>query len=124
MRKTEWAKSLFQNPLELKIGCSVYFPDGLRAFDRNTHDGLILDDVRDLKFVVDNQDKLQGKYDSRIEFASTPGGTCAYKKYLFAVPTAITINKSTKNLKFLDNHDWLGKPVNRTVVHWPLAGPA
>ena len=29
---------------------------------------------------TDNQDKLQGKYDAHIEFASTTGGTCKYTK--------------------------------------------
>ena len=57
--KTEWAKSLFKHPLELKVGSLTFFPDSLRAFKRGFHDGLILDDLRDLQFVVDNQEKLQ-----------------------------------------------------------------
>ena len=52
----------------------------MRTFTRGVHDGIVLDDVRDLQFVADNQDKLQGKYDAMVEFGSTPGGTCAYKK--------------------------------------------
>ena len=116
--KTEWAKSLFTNPLELKVGGLGRFPDTLRAFDRKVHDGLILDDVRDLAFVTDNQDKLQGKYDALLEFASTPGGQCKFEKYLFKVPIVVTANYSTANLSFLDSHDWLSKPGNRTVVHW------
>ena len=93
--------------MDLKIGTLGHFPDKMREFDRHLHDGLVLDDVRDLQFLSDHQDKLQGKYDSQIEFASTPGGTCAYKKYLFAVPTVITINYSTANLQYLATHDWL-----------------
>ena len=116
--KTEWVKSLFQNPLELKIGSLSYFPDSLRCFDRKTHDAIILDDVRDLAFLTENQDKLQGKYDSLLEFASTQGGTCKFEKYLFKVPVAVTANYSTANLHFLESHDWLSKPGNRTVVHW------
>ena len=95
--KTEWAKSLFRNPLELKVGTLEHFPETMRDFDRQRHDGLVLDDVRDLKFLSDHQDKLQGKYDSLVEFASTPGGTCAYTKYLYAVPTVVTLNHSTAN---------------------------
>ena len=64
------------------------------------------------------QDKLQGKYDSRLEFATTVGGTCAYKKYLFAIPIAVTINYSTANLGFLATHDWLGKDINRVVINY------
>ena len=117
--KTEWAKSLFQNFLELKIGTLASFPDAMRKFDRHTHDGLILDDVRDLAFLADNQEKLQGKYDGRIEFASTPGGTCAYRKYLFATPVVVTANHSTRNLSFLDEHDWLSKADNCWVLNFP-----
>ena len=58
--KTEWAKSLFRNPLELKIGALEYFPEKMRDFDRNRRDGLVLDDVRGLQFLSDHQDKLQG----------------------------------------------------------------
>ena len=87
--------------MELKIGALEYFPEKMRGFDRNRHDGLVLDDVRDLQFLSDHQDKLQGEYDSRVEFASTPGGTCAYTKYLYAVPTVVTFNNSTANLHFL-----------------------
>lgn len=114
--KTEWVKTLFKNPLELKVGTLPYFPDGMRAFTRGTHDAVILDDIRDLTFVADHQEKLQGKYDALVEFASTPGGMCAYKKDLFAIPIVVTVNYSTGNLGYLDNHDWLGNPGNRVVI--------
>ena len=104
--------------LRLKIGDLEHFPEKMREFCRHKHDGLVLDDVRDLQFVDNHQEKLQGKYDSVVEFASTPGGTCAFKKYLFAVPVVVTINMSTRNLGFLDNHDWLGKPANRVLVRF------
>ena len=31
------------------------WPESLRNFDRHVHDGLVLDDVRDLKFLVEQQ---------------------------------------------------------------------
>ena len=116
--KTEWSKSLFKAPLELKIANLTHFPDKLRTFDRELHDGIVLDDIRDLGFLSDVQDKLQGKYDSLLEFGTTPGGQCKYFKYLFKVPIVATANYSTKNLAYLETHDWLGKPDNRTVVHF------
>ena len=122
--KTEWAKSLFQKPLEVKIGKLPFFPDGLRAFERGVHDGIILDDVRDMEFLTDHQEKIQGKYDALVEFATTPGGTCSYVKDLFAVPIVVTVNHSTKNLQYLQTHDWLASPVNRTVVNWPPQQPS
>ena len=51
------------------------FPDTLRTFQRGKHDAVILDDVRDLAFVTENQEKLQGKYNGEIEVASTQGGS-------------------------------------------------
>lgn len=119
--KTEWVKSLFANPLKLEVGTLSCFPDGMRAFERGKHDGIILDDVRDLAFLAEHQEKLQGKYDTFVEFATTQGGTCAYKKYLFRVPIAATVNYSTRNLDYLGTHDWLQKTANRVLVNWPLA---
>ena len=122
--KTEWAKSLFKQPLVLRVGSLTFFPEGMRAFDRRVHDGIVLDDLRDLKFLADHQEKVQGKYDSLVEFACTPGGTCAFAKDLFAVPVVATANFSTANLGFLETHDWLGTPANRVVVHWPVGSAA
>ena len=114
--KTEWGKSLFGNPLTLQIGPLGQFPDGLRKFNRKIYDGLVLDDIRDLKFIEDHQDKLQGKYDARLEFGTTAGGTCAYSKWLFRIPVVVTINFSTLHLEWLLSHDWLGRPGNRALA--------
>ena len=122
--KTEWAKSLFQRPLELKIGSLTHFPEGMRDFTRGFHDGIVLDDVRDLRFLVDHQDKVQGKYDALLEFGSTPGGQLAYRKDLFQVPIVVTINNTTQNQDFLFNNDFLGNAANRVLVDFPLAAPA
>ena len=116
--KTEWAKSLFASPLEIKIGSLTFFPDKLQEFKRGVTDGLVLDDVRDLQFIVDHQEKLQGKYDCLVEFGSTTGGTCAYRLDLFRIPVVVTVNYSTANLQWLEEHDWLGNPGNRVVVRF------
>ena len=116
--KTEYANSLFRSPLELKVGPLLHFPDGLREFNRKIHDGIILDDVRDLSFLTENQDKIQGKYNVQLEFGVTPGGQCKYEKYLFRIPIVATLNYSTQNLSLLDTHDWLSKAGNRVVVHF------
>ena len=61
-------QSLFKHPLELKIGALELFP--MRTFKRTAHDGLVLDDVRDLQFLVKHQESLQGKYGCLIKFGS------------------------------------------------------
>jgi len=119
--KTQWANSLFKHPLELTIGTLAQFPEGMRSFNREHHDGLVLDDIRDLEFLASHQDKLQASSHRAIEFAHTPGGTCAYKKYLYKVPVVATVNYSTVNLHYLSTHDWLKQSSNRVVVEWPAA---
>ena len=59
---------------------------------------------------------LQGKYDERAEFASTPGGQCAFKRWLYRVPFGTTANYSTANLEYLRTHDFLNKPENCVVL--------
>jgi hypothetical protein len=110
--KTEWAKSLFAKPLVLQIGWLTQFPDTMRKLNRKIHDSLILDDLRDLAFLSDHQEKLQGKYDAVVEFGTTPGGQCAFKRDLFRLPIIATINNSTRNLDFLRTNDFLNKPEN------------
>jgi hypothetical protein len=114
--KTEFAKSLFKNPLELKVGKLEQFPDGLRRFKRNVHDGLVLDDVRDLTFLVENQEKLQSKYDAKLEFGTTPSGQHAFFKWLWRVPLVVTANYTTKSRELLQTDDFLANTDNRTVV--------
>ena len=124
-KKTEFAKSLFKNPLELKLGALEHFPEKMRQFDRNVHDGVVLDDLRDFQFLVTHQDKLQGKYDSLVEFASTPGGQLAYSKDLYAVPLVVTANFDTANQTLLQTSDWLSNGENVVLVRYPpLATPA
>ena len=119
--KTEYAKSLFTNPLVLQIGDLDHFPDGLRHFDRHAHDAVILDDLRDFKFCVLHQEKLQGKVSTKFEFATTASGMFAYSKWLWKVPLVFTANYTTRNLELLRQNDFLGRPENRVLIE--LAGP-
>ena len=100
---------MFNKPLTLKIGDLKFFPEGMRKLDRKVHDGLVLDDVRDLEFLSEHQEKLQGKYNALVEFASTPGGGLAFKRDLYALPIVATINNSTRNLQLLNTDDFLSK---------------
>ena len=114
--KTEWAKSLFKRPLTLQIGDLTHFPAKMSEFSRSKHDAVVLDDIRDLDFLAQHQHILQGKYDERVEFASTPGGQCAFQRWMYRVPFVATANYSTENLEFLRTHDWLKKTDNCVVV--------
>ena len=74
-RKTEYAKSLFKAPLELKIGTLDHFPEGMRAFSRKKHDAVILDDCRDFAFLVHHQEKLQAKSGAPSSLHRRPVGS-------------------------------------------------
>ena len=117
--KTEWAQTLFKKPLVLKVGTLTHFPEGMRSFKRGYHDAVILDDLRDMDFLVQHQDKVQGKYNSEVEFGSTPGGQCAYFRDLFAIPVVATANYSTRNINLLEEDDFLSNQENRILVHFP-----
>jgi hypothetical protein len=114
--KTEWAKSLFKRPLVVPVGDLEHFPDSLRRFNRKKHDGIVLDDMRDFYFCVRHQEKLQGKVDTKTEFASTPSGNYAFSKWLWRVPVVVTANFTTKNRDLLEHNDFLANPDNRVVV--------
>ena len=75
-----------------------------------------------MKFLQAHQEKVQGKYDARVEFASTPGGRCAYPYWLFKVPIVVTVNFSTANLTLLETDDFLGCDANRVVIEYPPRG--
>ena len=91
----------------------------MRTFNREEHDAIILDDVRDLAFLRLHQEKLQAGYDRVVEFASNPGGQCAFRRWLFRVPFVATVNYSTSNLRMLETDDFLACARNRVVVEWP-----
>ena len=114
--KTEWAKSLFRQPLVLQVGELEHFPDGMRSFRRKYHDGLVLDDLRDMYFLIRHQEKVQGKVDVESEFASTPSGNYAYSKWLWKVPVVVTANYTTRNLDLLRDNDFLANEGNRVLV--------
>ena len=119
--KTEYARSLFKHPLVIQVGDLDHFPDGLRHFDRQVNDAIILDDLRDFKFCVLHQEKLQGKVGARVEFATTASGMFAYSKWLWKVPLVFTANYTTRNLDLLQRNDCLGRPENRVLIE--LSGP-
>ena len=114
--KSEWAASLFKHPLYLEIGALGLWPPGMKGLDRSVHDGLVLDDLRDLEFIHANQEKLQSKYDRPVTLFNTPGGELACTVDLYRLPIVFTINNSTKNLHFLETHDFCSKRTNVRVL--------
>ncbi len=74
-----------------------------------------------MQFLVNHQEKLQDKCDAQVEFASTPGGTCAYAMYRVALPTRALAEWLSPPLNGLaellspplnDLAEWLSPPLN------------
>ena len=114
--KSEWAVSLFKKPLYVEIGAQCMWPARMKKLDRSVHDGLVLDDLRDLRFLEENQEKLQGKYNRPVELFNTPGGELAVTLDLFRLPMVFTINNTTKNCGLLQTSDFLKKRANVRVL--------
>ena len=108
--------SIFKSPVYLEIGALGLWPPGMKQLDRNVHDGLVLDDLRDLHFLHTNQEKLQGKYNRVVTLFNTPGGELACGADLFKLPIVFTVNNSTKNLDYLRTHDFCSKRENVRVL--------
>ena len=88
--------------------------NSLRALNRKIHDGLVLDDVRDLNFLANNQENIQST--GVVEFASTSGGQRAFQKELYRLPIVGAVNDSTYNLQLLQDHDFLSGRENVWVL--------
>ena len=116
--KSEWAVSLFQKPLYVEIGVKNMWPARMKKLDREVHDGLVLDDLRDLAFLEANQEKLQGKYNRPVELFNTPGGELAVTLDLYRLPMVFTINDDTKNLSLLQTSDFMSLRENVRVLNF------
>ena len=68
------------------------------------HDGLVLDDLRDVEFLGYHQEKLQGKYNRPVELFNASGGELTVTLDLYRLPMVFTVNDTTKNLAYLETH--------------------
>ena len=100
----------------LLLGPLIQFPNRARDLDRTVHDGLILDDCRDLAFLTEHQEQLQGRYSGTVELGTTPSGEYAFDVDFFRLPIVVTVNNSTRNLSLLTTDDFVANPENVRVL--------
>ena len=87
--KSSYAESLFDNPFVLTVEEAEHLD--LKAFDRDTHDGIVLDNVNTWQQLLRWRALLQARN------AKTYGGQSAtnmyaYAQYLFGVAIAVTVD--------------------------------
>ena len=87
-----------------------------KDLDRTIRDGLLLDDCRDLAFLTEHQEQLQGRYSGTVELGTTPSGEYAFDVDFFRLPIVVTVNNSTRNLSLLTTDDFVANPENVRVL--------
>ncbi len=121
--KTEFAKSLFRNPLLCVVGGSRFIPDKMREYERygeRRHDAVVFDDCRDLDFIRSHQEIFQGK--STIhELGRSPTGQSSYQVLLHRTPMIFTCNFTSQNLDLLHRCDFCSKKSNVYLLRYPPA---
>ena len=69
-------------------------------------------DSRDLAFLSDHQEQLQGRYSGTVALGTTPSGEYAFDVDFFRLPIVVTVNNSTRNLSLLTTDDFVANPEN------------
>ena len=87
------------------------------------HDAISLDDIRDFRFIILDQNKLQGSYRRWLDFAHTAGGTCKYTLWLWNVPIFVTVNKDTCIFRGIWGEAVTYAPPRGGVLGWSPEGP-
>jgi hypothetical protein len=115
--KSIFASELGKNVLEVPIGVNVEsVGPAMREFRLGFHDLLLFDDVRDIYWIVKNQEKLQAHIDKRVSFCETKANQLAYMRRLWKTPHVITINDTTENLEMLVTNGFVKRPTNCIFV--------
>ena len=68
---------------------------------------------------MENQEKLQSKYNRPIELFNTPGGDLAMTLDLYRLPIFFAVNNSTRNLDYLTTDDFCTKRENVRLLSFP-----
>ena len=120
--KSSFTESLFSNPFVLTVEDSEHLD--LRSFDRESHDGVVLDNVNSWGQLLSWRALLQSRN------AKTTGGQSAtnmyaYTQYLFGVPVVATVDLDAPdaylvNKEHQDRSKWLCK--NCVFVRLPAGG--
>ena len=120
--KSSFAENLFSNPFVLTVEDSEHLD--LRSFDRESHDGVVLDNVNSWGQLLGWRAVLQSRN------AKTTGGKSAtnlyaYTQYLFGVPVVATVDLDAPDAYLVDEqHEehskWLCK--NCVFVRLPAKG--
>ena len=106
--KTELAKS-FKGPVNtLVVDCQHALHPDLRAFVREKHQAVVLDDIAGTSFVLSNKKLLQAHIDGAT-LGQSPTQHYVYEVFLWRIPIIVTTNRwSTEDLDAADK-DWLAQ---------------
>lgn len=121
--KSSFAESLFANPYVLTVEDAEHLD--LRGFDRDLHDGIVLDNVNSWQQLLSWRALLQAR-NAKTRGGQSATNLYAYTQYLFGVAIAVTVDLDAPDAHLADcSHEkrskWLCK--NCVFVRLP-AGEA
>ncbi|MEC9336332.1 MAG: hypothetical protein VYC68_02405, partial [Candidatus Thermoplasmatota archaeon] len=110
--KTTFARSLLSTPY-MHIVKDADEPN-LRGFDPRRHTGIVLDQVSNAKFCIENRGILQSNNYTHT-LAQTQGHTCSYDICVHGVPIIVTLDEDVPDLHVLYSSNWVAE--NAVVLH-------
>ena len=109
--KSSFAESLFANPYVLTVEDAEHLD--LRGFDRDRHDGIVLDNVNSWQQLLSWRALLQAR-NAKTRGGQSATNLYAYTQYLFGVAIAVTVDLDAPDAHLADSSDqkrskWLCK---------------
>ena len=112
--KSSFAESLFDSPYVLTVEDAEHLD--LRGFDRNVHDGIVLDNVNSWAQLLSWRAVLQAR-NAKSKGGQSATNLYAYAQYLFAVPVAVTVDLDAPDAYLATpGDDWASKWLLKNCV--------
>ena len=117
--KSSFAESLFDKPYVLTVEDATHLD--LKDFDRDVHDGIVLDNVNSWKQLLSWRAVLQAR-NAKSKGGQSATNVYSYAQYLFGVPVAVTVDLDAPDAELADPaHEGRSKWLQKNCVFVRLA---
>ena len=117
--KSSFAESLFDRPYVLTVEDATHLD--LKDFDRDVHDGIVLDNVNSWKQILSWRAVLQAR-NAKSKGGQSATNVYSYAQYLFGVPVAVTVDLDAPDAELADpTHESRSKWLQKNCVFVRLA---
>ena len=112
--KSSYAESLFDRPYVLTVEDATHLD--LKDFDRDVHDGIVLDNVNSWKQLLSWRAVLQAR-NAKSKGGQSATNVYSYAQYLFGVPVAVTVDLDAPDAFLADpSHEGKSKWLEKNCV--------